>query len=392
MLCGLILGFIVSCVATAGSSPSSGTEATAGVSGYVRTAEGKPVPGIPVRCFYFRQRGSDFPYQNGEQVTDENGRYEFRVPAGYEHYVDVAPRKSTFAKSERFDVPPGQEVHVKDLVVRPVTGRLTGRIVHADGQPAGGLEFAFVSGDFGPYRAYGYPKTDANGLFDIHNVPADANIAFWAVPDPNHIQVWTGIRATASSVEFRLNPQQYEEMPPEWRKFEDAADSARDAAEFSVQKRIGFTLPGLDGPPTSLSSERFKGKVTLINLFGSWCGGCRIEMPHLVRLKDKYSAQGLEIVGIAFEQEQGDAELRKLLEEARVNYPVLLGGSPKVVNVMATIKGIDRFYGYPTTIVLGRDGQVKYSEVGIKAETKERTEWWSRKLENKLVELLKNSP
>lgn len=55
----------------------------------------------------------------------------------------------------------------------------------------------------------------------------------------------------------------------------------------------------------------------------------------------------------------------------------------------ATIKGVERFSGYPTTILLGRDGRVKVSDVGTKAETKARADWWSQKLEAKVVGLLK---
>jgi thiol-disulfide isomerase/thioredoxin len=207
--------------------------------------------------------------------------------------------------------------------------------------------------------------------------------------------VWTGIAPTASFVELRLNSREYEEMPPEWRRYEDAEDSAGDAAGFSVQKRIDFILPTLDGQQVSLSSDRFKGKVVLVNIFGSWCGGCRSEMPYLVCLQKKYAAQGLEVIGLAFEQESeeaGKANLREFMEQTKVNYTILFGGPTKAENVLSTIKGVDRFHGYPTTILLGRDGQVQYTEVGVKAETKARTDWWSRRLEGKVANLLKDAP
>jgi thiol-disulfide isomerase/thioredoxin len=123
--------------------------------------------------------------------------------------------------------------------------------------------------------------------------------------------------------------REYIEMPPQWRGYWDAEAFVRHTVGTKVQKRIDFTLPDLEGHEVSLASDRFRGKVVLVNFFSSWCGGCRLELPHLVRLKEKYGGQGLEVIGLAFAQEPGEAgktELRKLLKEAGINYVVLFGG------------------------------------------------------------------
>jgi thiol-disulfide isomerase/thioredoxin len=389
--CFLILALSVAPTAAAGNQAST-AEATARISGCVRAPDGKAAPGIPVECFYFSQRGSDVPYQRARQDTDENGRYEFQVPGGFEHYVNVPPRRSTGARSNQFDVRAGQEVHVEDLIVRPAMASLKGRVVRDDGRPAAGFEFFCRSENFTPFVIRDYSKTDSNGLFNIPHVLPDEEITFWVVPEPNHIQAWTGIGPTTFFVEFRLDPREYEEMPPEWRKYWDDDASARHAAETRVQKRIDMTLPDLAGGQVSLSSERFKGKVVLVNIFGSWCGVCRLEIPHLVALEEKHRAAGLEIVGVAFEREPGQAgraALKALIEKSRINYPVLFGGSSDDANVLSTIKGIERFAGYPTTILIGRDSQVKSTDVGFKHETKERVAWWNARIEKQVTDLLK---
>jgi thiol-disulfide isomerase/thioredoxin len=225
----------------------------------------------------------------------------------------------------------------------------------------------------------------------VANILPDEAIAFWVVSDVNQIQLWTGIMPSAQALELRLNPRESIEMPPQWKVYFDAEAFARQTVGTRVRKRIDFALPDLEGREVSLSSGQFQGKVVLVNFFGSWCGGCLLEVPHLVRLTEKYGTQGLEVIGLAFEREPleaGKAKLKTLLEENKVNYPVLFGGPTKAEHVIATIKGIDRFCGYPTTILIGRDGEVKHTEVGITAETKERTDWWSRRLEQRVTDLL----
>jgi thiol-disulfide isomerase/thioredoxin len=374
---------------------SPGTEVTTRIRGRVCTPEGKPVPGLIIKCFRFNpQQGDDFVREVDKQVSDENGRYAFRVRSGDQYRVEVPEGKSTFAASKRILARPDAESDVEDLVVRPATARLKGRLLRREGTPAANVEFACWSPNFCPFVAWSMPKTDDQGWFDVPGVLPGEEVTFWAVADVNQIQFWTGIRPDTQSLEFRLNPREYVAMPPQWKRYSDAEAFARDTLWTRVARRIDFTLPDLQGRPVSLSSERFKGKVVLVNFFGSWCGGCRIEIPHLVRLKEKYGAEGLEIVGLAFEREPeaGKAELRKLLEEAKVNYIVLFGGPTPAEHVSATVKGIARFRGYPTTILLGREGQVKYTEVGIKAETKARTDWWSTRLEKRIVGLLKSNP
>jgi thiol-disulfide isomerase/thioredoxin len=371
-----------------------GTDARTRIGGRVCTPEGKPVPGITLVCFRFDPtREDDFVWEVAKRESDQDGRYEFSVPSGNDYRVDTAVGKSTFARSGRIAARPGARIEVENLVVRPATASLTGRIVRSDGAPAAGVEFACLSESFSPFRPPRYPKTDSHGLFHVPNALPDEPLAFWAVPEVNQIQLWTGIAPTARSLELRLDPGRYIEMPPQWKVYSDAEAFARQMVDTKVRKRIDFALPDLEGRTVTLPSNRFQGKVVLVNLFGSWCGGCLLELPHLVRLKEKYGAQGLEIIGLAFEREPveaGRAKLRTLLKENKVNYPVLFGGPTKAEHVIATIHGIERFSGYPTTLLIGRNGEVKHTEVGVPAVSNERMDWWSRRLEKKVLELLKD--
>ena len=57
-----------------------------------------------------------------------------------------------------------------------------------------------------------------------------------------------------------------------------------------------FTLSDLEGNPISLN--KLKGKVVLLNFWGTWCGPCRKEIPDFIKLAEKYKDNGLEIIGI----------------------------------------------------------------------------------------------
>ena len=74
---------------------------------------------------------------------------------------------------------------------------------------------------------------------------------------------------------------------------------------------------------------RFRGKVLLINITGSWCPNCHDEAPFLASLYDKYHAQGLEVVALSFEeadQLKNVTRLRAFIKEYGIKYTVLLGG------------------------------------------------------------------
>ncbi len=386
---------VVLCCAFGEASEKGTAEGQAAVNvwirGRIRTADGAPVPGVAVEC-RLTDPHTWYPLQ-GTGVSGDRGQYVFSVLVNTEYYILAGGKKSTVGRSKRFVAHPNQETTVEDIFVIPVTGSLKGRVVNADGSPASGLSYSIQSENFEPFETHRYPATDAKGGFRVAVLP-DEELVFWVVVAANQAQMWTGVTPGSADRVFRLDPEMFIDLPPNWRGMSDIEFLASTWRDTKVSERLAFSLADLNGRPVSLPSARFDGKVVLVNLFGTWCGGCRVEMPHLVEFQRKYGERGLGIVGVAFERDSGEAArtaLRQFAEEHKVNFPILLGGQWRKAHVLAAIEGIERFQGYPTTVFIGRDGTVREVKVGFKGESPERIAWQTGQFEKIIVRLL-NEP
>jgi thiol-disulfide isomerase/thioredoxin len=98
--------------------------------------------------------------------------------------------------------------------------------------------------------------------------------------------------------------------------------------------------------------------VVLINFWASWCGPCRQEMPILNDLYLKYRDQGFTLLGIYVEKNQSKAA--NMIRELRVVYPILFDAQGKV----SKLYDVDDM---PTTILVDRDGKMRYSHGGFES-------------------------
>lgn len=119
-----------------------------------------------------------------------------------------------------------------------------------------------------------------------------------------------------------------------------------------------FTLTSLDGKQVKLSDLR--GKAVVLNFWATWCGPCKIEIPWLTDLQKQYQPQGVEIVGVAMDDdaEKKPDDIRKFTQEMNVNYQILLGNE----KVADEYGGVDAL---PTTYYIDRDGKIVNRVFGI---------------------------
>ena len=114
-----------------------------------------------------------------------------------------------------------------------------------------------------------------------------------------------------------------------------------------------FTAQTLDGQ--TISSATWRGKVTLVNFWATWCPPCKAEIPDLIALQNKYRDQ-LQIIGIS-EDETPDV-VRRFVAEYKINYPVVMV-SPDMRRALPGVASL------PTTFMLDRDGRIAMKHVGL---------------------------
>ena len=131
------------------------------------------------------------------------------------------------------------------------------------------------------------------------------------------------------------------------------------AARVEPQPDAGEIMPAysaklLDGKSFDVSAE--KGNVVLLNVWATWCGPCRVEIPELQALHNKYDARGFKVVGVSLD-ENGDAEVKKFVAEYKVTYPIAIDAEGRVANVLRTTV-------LPTSVLIGRDGRIVWRKIG----------------------------
>ncbi|MDX2192252.1 MAG: DUF1684 domain-containing protein [Gemmatimonadales bacterium] len=130
-----------------------------------------------------------------------------------------------------------------------------------------------------------------------------------------------------------------------------------------------FAFRDLDGRLVTQDDARFRGKVVLVDLFGTWCPTCHEAAPVLADLRRRYGARGLEVVGLAYEVSgdtaQDAALVRRYRDKFALDFPLLLAGVNVTEAVQASQPQLRNAGAFPTTLFLGRDGRVRRVHAGF---------------------------
>jgi thiol-disulfide isomerase/thioredoxin len=142
-----------------------------------------------------------------------------------------------------------------------------------------------------------------------------------------------------------------------------AHTTLRDANE-----RFTFSGPDVDGKILSSEDPKFRGKVLLAIVTGTWCPNCHDEAQYLVQLYAKYRDRGLEIVALDFEEpEQQDSldRVRAFVKQYGVEYTYLIQGAP--AEMWEKVPQAVNLNTWPATFFVGRDGRVNLIHAGFAA-------------------------
>lgn len=127
--------------------------------------------------------------------------------------------------------------------------------------------------------------------------------------------------------------------------------------------RFDFTFADLDGHTVSLSDPRYQGKVTLVQILGSWCPNCMDEAVFIQEYRKKNPS--LEVIGLAFERSEDYASrIRRYIERFEIDYPVLYAG--KVSEASEKLPALNKVMSYPTTIIVDKKGVVRKIHTGFR--------------------------
>ena len=114
----------------------------------------------------------------------------------------------------------------------------------------------------------------------------------------------------------------------------------------------------LDGQKTKLAD--YSGKVLIVDLWATWCGPCKQEIPHLVEIAKEYKDKGVEVIGLTNENPETDAEWVKQFSEAfNINYPIGWADDEMQAGLTRGRNSI------PQTFIIGRDGKIVKHFVGF---------------------------
>jgi thiol-disulfide isomerase/thioredoxin len=131
-----------------------------------------------------------------------------------------------------------------------------------------------------------------------------------------------------------------------------------------------FAFRDLAGRLVTQEDARFKGKVVLIDIFGSWCVTCHEATPHLLELYREYRAKGLEVLGLGYEvtgdSTRDNPQIRRFQEKFGIPWLLLHAGASVVEETAASLPQLKGFTAYPTTIFLGRDGRIRQVYAGFR--------------------------
>lgn len=104
-----------------------------------------------------------------------------------------------------------------------------------------------------------------------------------------------------------------------------------------------------------ISSEDLKGKVAVVDLWATWCHSCVEEVPMYNQLYKAFEGQDVAVVGIAVQSPSGDIPSK--VRQLGIKYPVLIGNDQ-------TLHAFGRIQGYPTTIVMDKEGKIYKQYLG----------------------------
>jgi thiol-disulfide isomerase/thioredoxin len=286
----------------------------------------------------------------------------------------------------------GAEVAASILRVDGDTGAYSGTykngkwvLSHFDGSRPGVIEISIgKDGTLEVLQNAGRAQTVATqdganaASYQTASVATPAKVADPEVLDSRYTPALIAYREDVSIAKGFPQPENY-----------DTHTTARDPNE-----KFAFNLPDVNGKLVSSDDPRFKNKVVLAIVTGTWCPNCHDEAQYLVTLDKKYRDKGLAIVALDFEEPEQQGSLareRAFVKQYGVQYTYLIAGAP--AEMWEKVPQAVNLNTWPATIFVGRDGTIKGIHSGFASPASGQfNDQLKAEFESKIQQLLAERP
>jgi thiol-disulfide isomerase/thioredoxin len=221
------------------------------------------------------------------------------------------------------------------------------------------------------------------------------NSLFLSTFDGSHAFLFeAGMNADATiEGKFRSGPRYQESFTAERNEDFELPDAYSLNYLKEGYERIQFEFPDVNGRLVSSEDPKFKNKVVLIQLFGTWCPNCVDETRFLAPWYERNKDKGIEIIGLAFESKSDFAyaseRVKKSIERLGPSYTFLLAGSSNKQEASLALPALNQVIAFPTLIYLDKTGAVRKIHTGFSGPgTGTYYERWIEEHEALIQELL----
>jgi thiol-disulfide isomerase/thioredoxin len=188
--------------------------------------------------------------------------------------------------------------------------------------------------------------------------------------DGNHAFVFSAVKNGDSlQGEFFSGKSGYEK----WRAQKNDSATMPPAESLTYLKpgyeTLNFGFPDLKGDTVRLTDSRFRNKVVILQIFGTWCPNCMDETKFLSAWYNKNKDRGVEILGLAYERKPdftyASQRVQHMKAKLMVPYDFVIAGVSDKTKASETLPALNRVLAFPTTIFVGKDGKVKHIHTGF---------------------------
>lgn len=135
------------------------------------------------------------------------------------------------------------------------------------------------------------------------------------------------------------------------------------------REKISFKFPDVLGNLRSLDDDRYRNKVVILQILGTWCPNCMDETKFLAPWYTENRHRGVEVIGLAYERKDdfnyASVRVKKMAAKMDVGYEILIAGTDDKEKAGKTLPMLNAVVAFPTTIFIGKDGKVKKIHTGF---------------------------